>query len=191
MASERGQAAEAAHVDAVLALAQSARSRCGTTTVVAIDGPSGAGKTTLATAVAAALEAPVVHMDDLVPGWDGLAEAVRSVTAQVLEPISRGEPAAYRRWDWLRNTWAETMSVPRARVIVLEGCACSAQPAGEYAAVRIWVEADLVVRMRRGLERDGEAYRPHWHHWAAQEERLFRADGTRARADLVIDTTGA
>jgi hypothetical protein len=34
------------------------------------------------------------------------------------------------------------------------------------------------------------AYEPFWERWAAQERDLYAADGTSARADLVIDTTG-
>ncbi len=43
--------------------------------------------------------------------------------------------------------------------------------------------------MSRGIARDGEAYRPHWERWAEQEARLYAADRTRERADLVIDTS--
>jgi len=53
----------------------------------------------------------------------------------------------------------------------------------------IWLEADHDERFRRGIDRDGESYRPHWHRWAAQEESLFAVDGTRSRADLIIDTS--
>jgi hypothetical protein len=44
------------------------------------------------------------------------------------------------------------------------------------------------VRLRRGIERDGESYLPDWQRWAAQEEALFTVDGTRNRADLVVST---
>jgi hypothetical protein len=51
------------------------------------------------------------------------------------------------------------------------------------------VEAEREVRFTRGIDRDGEAYRPHWERWARQEEALFAADRTRDRADVVLDTT--
>ncbi len=174
---------------AVVALARRARARCGDTVVVAVDGPSGSGKTTLAGQVAQRLPAGIVAMDDLYPGWDGLAAAVGLVTRQVLEPLAQGRPAAYRRWDWERGEWAEPVDVAPERFLVLEGCASSVLPAGAYAAVRVWVDADPAVRMRRGVERDGEAYRPHWERWARQEAALFAADRTRERADLLVDTT--
>ena len=176
-------------VTRVVALARKAVPRCGDTVVVAIDGPSGSGKTTLAKGVVETLDCPVAHMDLIFPGWDGLAEAVDLVTTQVLEPIARGEQAAYRVWDWERNGWGESVTLPRHRYLVLEGCASSVLPAGSYAAVRVWVEAPRGTRMARGIERDGEVFAPHWQRWADQEESLFAADDTRSRADLVIDTT--
>lgn len=156
--------------------------------VVAIDGPSGAGKTTLARAVGRLVDARVVHLDDIYPGWDGLAEAVPLVTTQVLEPLSRGEDTAYRRWDWMRHRWGGTQPVAVAPRLVLEGVGSSVLPAGAYAAVRVWVEASRKLRFARGMARDGEGYRPHWERWAAQESALFAADRTRERADLVVTT---
>lgn len=156
--------------------------------VVAVDGPSGSGKSVLGAALARDLGAPLVAMDDLFPGWDGLAAAPGLLAEQVLEPLARGGRAAYRRWDWHRDEWAEVVQVPPSEVLVVEGCGSSVGPAARHAAVAVWVEADLAARMARGLARDGESYRPHWERWAAQEGALFAADGTRGRADVVVRT---
>ncbi|MGN6751586.1 MAG: hypothetical protein ACTHJJ_03435 [Intrasporangium sp.] len=181
--------ADPAHVAAVVPLARASEPRCGATVVVAVDGYSGSGKTTLAAAVAAALEAQVVHLDLIYPGWDGLAESVDILTTRVLRPMSEGRPAAYRRWDWNRDEWAEEHVVLPAPYVVVDGCGSSVMPAGAYAAVRVFLDADTSLRRTRGLRRDGQTYAPHWERWAAQERALFERDGTRQRADLVIDTT--
>lgn len=175
-------------VAAVVDLARVAAPRCGQTVVVAIDGPSGSGKTTLAHGVVEALGCPVAHMDQIFPGWDGLAAAAPLVTEQVLEPIARGERAAYRTWDWAEDRWNGTITLPPHRFLVVEGCGSSVGSAGAYAAVRVWVDAPRDVRLARGLARDGQAYAPHWQRWADQEDALFAADGTRERADVVIET---
>ena len=188
MWSHRTDPPDPAHVAQVVEALEAAPARCGAVRVVAVDGPSGSGKTTLARGVAAALDAPVVHMDRIYPGWDGLAASVGLLVEQVLEPLARGEAAAYRLWDWETGTWDGTRSVAPADVVVVEGCGSSVGPAGDCAAVRVWVEAPREERRRRGLARDGEAYRPHWERWAAQEERLYALDGTRAKADLVVTT---
>jgi uridine kinase len=180
--------ADPAHVDAVLTKLRAATPRCGPVTVVAVDGPSGSGKTTLAKALVEELGCPVVHMDELFPGWDGLADAVPLLVDQVLRPLSRGERASYRLWDWDAGGWGGSRVVEPGPLLVVEGCASSVGAAGAFAAVRVWVEAPLPDRLRRGLERDGETYRPHWERWAAQEQALFAADRTRARADVVVST---
>ncbi|MFT3970913.1 MAG: 4-amino-4-deoxy-L-arabinose transferase [Micropruina sp.] len=175
-------------VETVTALAWCAESRCGDAVVIGIDGPSGSGKTTLAEAIRGRLDCPVIHMDDLFPGWDGLAQASLRLTDQVLGPLAVGEPAGYRRWDWIASGWAERIEVPPTPLLIVEGCASTVRPAGDYVAVRVWMEAAHDVRMHRGIERDGETYLPHWERWAAQERELFSADGTRERADLIVRT---
>ncbi|MFT4218352.1 MAG: 4-amino-4-deoxy-L-arabinose transferase [Micropruina sp.] len=175
-------------VETVTALARAAAPRCGGTVVIGIDGPSGAGKTTLAEAVGRRLRCPAVHIDDLIPGWDGLAQAAGLLADQVLRPLAAGRAAGYRRWDWDASGWAEWVAVPSGPQLIVEGCASTAHPAAGFVAVRVWVEADEGVRMVRGIERDGEAYRPNWERWAAQERALFGADRTRERADLVLRT---
>jgi hypothetical protein len=172
-----------------LAAIEGARKLCGTTKVVAIDGPSGSGKTDFTAALAARLPgAQILHMDDLYPGWGGLAQAVADVHDQVLAPLARGERAAYRRWDWERERYAEWHHLPRTDLLLLEGVGSGAHPGWQLVSTLIWLEAGRAERFRRGIERDGAAYLPHWERWAAGEEALFGADGTRSRADLIIDT---
>jgi len=167
-----------------------AQPRCGATTVVAVDGPSGAGKTDFAAALAARLpNAHVLHMDDLYPGWDGLRQAVADLHDHVLAPLARGERAAYRRWDWEQDRYGGWQSLPVTNLVLVEGVGSGAGPAAELESVLIWLEADPGVRFRRGIERDGERYLPHWARWAAHEDALFAADGTRSRADLIVDTS--
>lgn len=162
--------------------------------VVAIDGPSGAGKTTFADVVAAAITdrsgslPQIVHMDDLFPGWDGLAAAVPLLVEQVLTPLAEGRDGAFRRWDWLAEDWAETIPVPAAEWVVVEGVGCGSRACRPTLAALAWVEADPDVRMARGIERDGEAYRPHWERWARQEQALFAAEDTRSHADVILRT---
>lgn len=182
--------ADAGDVARVVAAARAATPRAGGVRVVAIDGPSGSGKTTLAFGVSQELGCLVAHMDQIFPGWDGLAAAVPLLTTQVLEPLARGEQAAYRVWDWDHDRWGSTITLPAHDFLVVEGCGCSVGDAGAYAALRVWMEAPRATRLARGLERDGEAFAPHWQRWADQEDALYAADRTRERADLIITTGG-
>jgi uridine kinase len=162
--------------------------RCGSTRLVCIDGPSGSGKTTLSARLVAALgDPPVLHMDDLYPGWDGLAASVPLLYGQVVAPLAAGRAARYRRYDWHREEFGETRDLGRPELLVVEGVACGARLIAERAALLVWVDAPPEVRFRRGIARDGETYRPHWERWARQESAHFAAESTACRADVRVD----
>jgi uridine kinase len=161
--------------------------RAGSTRVLAIDGRGGSGKTMLADRLASLLDAPVVHMDDLYPGWDGLSAAVPILREWILEPLARGAKARYQRYDWSRDAYGEWVDAPPSDTLVVEGCGCGSRLAAPYLSMLLWVEAPRAVRFGRGIERDGETFRPHWERWALQEDALFAAEGTRQRADYRID----
>lgn len=153
--------------------------------LIAIDGRSGSGKT--AYAARHFPQATVVHMDDLYAGWSGLSSAPTSLAQQVLAPLRRGEPAAYRRFDWHAGTFAELLEVVPADLIVVEGVGSSAPPAEQLYDERIWLTAPEPVRKARALARDGETFAPHWAQWAAQEDALF-PDDPPPWADTIVNT---
>jgi dephospho-CoA kinase len=158
--------------------------RCGGTRLVCVDGPSAAGKTELAARLARALgDPPVVHMDDLYDGWDGLAEGVRRLRALV-SALADG-PARYRRYDWARVGYGAEVDLGEPPVLVVEGVGAGTVAAD--AVLVVWLETPEVVRYRRGMARDGEAYRPYWDRWAAQEREHYAAVPTRDVADVVVD----
>lgn len=157
--------------------------------VIGIDGPSGGGKTVLSGVLAAGLgDAPVVHLDDLYPGWNGLDAVVPRLVAWVLRPAREGRPARWRRWDWVHGRYAEWHATAPASVLVVEGTGCGARACRPYLDVLIWVEAPEAVRYAQAMARDGVGYRPHWRRWAAAERTHFRREDTRARADVVVST---
>src|SRR5690349_14321933 len=169
-------------------LALAAPPRAGATRLVAVDGPSGAGKTTLADALAARLGAPVVHMDDLYPGWDGLRESRLRVRDWVVGPLRDGRPARYRRWDWARSEYGDWVQLGPSDVVVLEGCGSGTLDTSDALSLLVWVEAQEDVRRARGLERD-PGYADFWERWGRQEREVYAHDGTRERADVLLDTT--
>lgn len=159
----------------------------GTTRLLCIDGPAGSGKTTLAGRVADLSGARVLRMDDLYPGWAGLFSVDPHVLG-ILEPLAAGRPGRYRRYDWVSDAYAEEHVVEPADLLVLEGVGAGNRRWAPWSSLLVWVEAADEVRFTRGLERDGEAARDHWVAWMADERRLFAAEDTRARADVLIAT---
>jgi uridine kinase len=174
-------------------LAQPAR--LGPGRLLAIDGPAGSGKTTLAAAVeeaahAARLAVRVLHMDDFYEGWGGLGSAPQRLRIDVLEPLSSGHPGFYRRWDWTAEGWAELHAVQPVDLLILEGVGSGARELAEHRSTLVFVTAPDDLRLARGLTRDGEAARGNWSAWMAGEQRHFEVNGTESDADLHVDELG-
>nr|WP_246299174.1 4-amino-4-deoxy-L-arabinose transferase [Nocardioides panaciterrulae] len=155
--------------------------------MLCIDGPAGSGKTTLAAAVAAGrTDTPVVHMDDLYDGWQGLPRLPGQLAA-LLAPLTRGEPGRYRRYDWHAGSYAETVTVRPAPLLVLEGVGAGARSIARLITLLVWVTAPPELRLRRGLERDGASMAPQWERWMRDEAEHLARERTAARADVVVD----
>ena len=172
---------------AAIAAAISHRRRPGAVLVVAVDGPSGAGKTRLARRLGRSLGAhTIVRMDHVVPGWDGLEESVRLIRP-VLQFLRSGESARYRVWDWSRDNWGQPLRREAAPTVVVEGCGSGALALSDLVDYLVWVDAPPGVRHGRAMRRDGEDYAGQWNRWAVQETRHFAVNRTAQRADLAID----
>jgi hypothetical protein len=156
--------------------------------VVGIDGMSGSGKSSFAQRLAAELAAPVLHTDDLVPGWDGLAESVGLLTDWVLRPLAAGRPARWRRYDWLAGQPGQWTDLDPGGFLVVEGCCVGLAPAASYLSYLVWIDVPEDERRRRVERRaDWAGYAPFAVSWARQENALQAAAGTAERADLVVD----
>ncbi|OAN41028.1 aminobenzoate synthetase [Microbacterium sp. H83] len=159
--------------------------------VVVIDGRSGAGKTTLARALAGHWpiggRVQLIALDSLYPGWDGLDEGVIRAVDGILRPHGRGLVGTWQRWDWDRRTEAESHAVDPALGLIVEGSGILTPTTSRMADVRIWVESAEAGRKARALARDGETYRPHWDRWARQEQRHIARDDPRSLATRVVD----
>ena len=169
------------------------------TRLVAIDGRGGAGKSSLARRLAEYLEnTTIVEVDDFwlprdvrpdrqtvvnEPGSDYDWVRLRD---QVIEPLRRGEPGRYQRYDWETDTLAEWHDVPVGGTVVVEGVFSLRQELAELYDLRVWVDTPLDVCLRRGIERDGEEHRDLWENeWMKAYER-YAEDGAVERADVVV-----
>ena len=165
----------------------------GSTRLILIDGPAGAGKTTLASHLFNVLSADarvqVLHGDDMYEGWSGLPRLADVLVDQVLTPLSLGQPGEFRRWDWHAGQRAEPIVVPPDPVLIVEGVGVGMAAARVHASVVVWVEAPSDVCLRRGIARDGEGMREEWRRWQRVERQEFAREGTRAASDVVITTT--
>jgi uridine kinase len=166
---------------------RAAPARAGRTRVVAVDGRSGSGKTRLAGLLREQLGAPVVSLEDLYGGWDGLERGIDLLVTEVLEPLAAGRTARVPRYDWITRTWGEPASLGPPKLLVVEGVGAGARRAAAFESLVVWLEAPAAVRKKRALDRDGDTFAPYWDHWAAQENAMLAREHTPERAGILID----
>jgi para-aminobenzoate synthetase len=174
-------------VAVVAGMAREAGAKGAGTSIVAIDGRSGSGKTSLAATLRVEFDAPVVALEDLYGGWDGLERGVDLLVSTVLEPLSAGRAARVPRYDWTARRWNPPRTLEPPAVLIVEGVGAGARRAAAYASLLIWVEEPAIVRKKRALDRDGGTFTPYWDMWAAQEDAMLAREHTPARADLVLN----
>jgi uridine kinase len=161
--------------------------------IVGVDGPSGSGKSFLAGQLSTLLEAPVIEIDDF-GSWDCFAGWWPRFDERVLTPLLAGRDARYqaRDWnDWYGSSLGEWKTQRWAPTVILEGVTCTRRETVGRLAYAIWVEASLETRLARGLARDSDfpGKQDLWRRWMEEEDAFFTADGTRQRADIVVDTS--
>lgn len=166
--------------------------------LVAVEGGSASGKTTLAALLGRIYGCNVFHMDDffLRPEQrtaERLAEPGGNVDRErfyeeVLRPLTRGRPVAYRRYDCHAQTLGEAVEIAPRPLNIVEG-AYSMHPAlaGSYdLSVFLRVPPDL--QRARILARNGpEAGQRFFTQWIPLEERYFAALDPAGRCDMILE----
>ncbi|HEY0186832.1 MAG TPA: hypothetical protein VGC67_05035 [Cellulomonas sp.] len=159
----------------------------GGTLLIAVDGFSGAGKTWLATRLADALGATLLHVDAYVPGWHGLADGIEAIGRDLVRPWSRGRTGRAQSYDWDGERPGPLLTFPPPPLAVLEGCGIASLGAGSGLAARVWVHASPAARARRlDLREDHLDYLPHRTTWARQEEEIAARHDTPRRCDVRV-----
>lgn len=154
--------------------------------MLAIDGPGGAGKSTLAARVSEALGGvPVVHTNDFA-SWEHQFDWYRRLLDQVLHPLADGGRIRYQRFAWDRNTLTEWHEVPVSAFLILEGVSASREAFRPFLTASVWIHTDRAERLRRGLDRDGAEAFPLWQEWMAGEDDYVAREQPDGRVDLVI-----
>jgi len=165
--------------------------RLGPVRLVAVDGPSGSGKSWFAGRLAKAADVPVVHTDDLLDGWEDQFTFWTRLEEQVLEPLRRGRRATYQRYLWHRRAFGGVpVTVEPAAAVLLEGVTSARRAIRPELSFSVFVTAPADLRWRRVLARDGSddvAFRAYLERWRAAEDEHFAADATAAHVDLVVD----
>jgi hypothetical protein len=122
--------------------------------VVAIDGRSGGGKTSLARRVSGAVRgAAVIHTDD-VAWWHSMFDWHQEMRTGVLEPLHRGEDVHYRPPGWESKGRPGSIAASGdARLVIVEGVGAGRLELSDLVDAVIWIQTDLQTSERRDVAR--------------------------------------
>jgi uridine kinase len=196
--------------EAIVAEANRRMSRRPGPVLVALDGGSGAGKTTLAAAIAGATHAAVVPGDDFYAAeithdeWRVLDAAERASRAidwrrlrdEALEPLLAGRSARWHRFDFesgerpdgsyaMRDDFSELLPAP---LVVCDGAYSARPELCDLIELSVLVQASRDLRHTRLAAREDAGFLRAWHErWDAAEEHYF----TRVRPPSAFDVVVA
>lgn len=194
-----------AAVSSILELVTKRREQvAGVPVVVAIDGPSCAGKSILATAVALRSGASIVEGDDFyrhtLPRLDvaqreamsdaAVVDAVidwERLRAEALLPLRAQQSATFQPYDWDADDGrlAPPKTVPAADVIIAEGVYAARPELADLIDAAVYLGVDPEVRARRYAEREND---PDWvRFWERGEAHYFSAVRPSASFDIQLD----
>lgn len=167
--------------------------------LVAIDGFGGAGKSTLAEHIVSTYgSSQIIHMDDFYKPSNkrlqleiskkesGSDYDIKRLSDDIIIPIINGMEAKYQRYDWNMDKLAEWHTVEPNGLIIVEGVYSISNQLYNKYDIKIFVECNRELRLKRGLERDGESALDFWEQWMIGEEKYFQEQKPRDRADFTI-----
>ena len=161
--------------------------------IIAIDGPAGAGKTTLAHEIFLALSpkmsVKVIHMDDLYDGWDNALGADLSAILQYLAAQhQKKSPSKIRRYNWATSCFGESEDMEPADLLILEGVGSGDKSLQDQLAALIWIDIDPEVGVLRVIDRDGYLVADEMKKWLGTQQEYFFQHSTREKADFILTT---
>jgi len=186
-------------VDAV----HKARNRSGRPVLVALDGRSGVGKSTLANDLVPLLGARLVFGDDFYAGgtheeWQARSPTQRRANVMdwerlredALIPLRAGRRTSWRSFDW--QTWSglsEDVTVCEpAEIIVLDMVYSAGPELSDLVDMAILVTLTDQERRARLIARDGEACMTRWLTlWESAEDHYFTSIRPPESYDMIVD----
>jgi hypothetical protein len=162
--------------------------------VLAIDGRSSSGKTTLAARLHDAVaHSALVHTDDIAWrhsrfGWSDL------LIEGVLVPFRRQEAVSYRPPRWAEHGRDGAIRIPAAcPVLIIEGVGVARAEIAPLLDAVVWVQADRQETERRSRARVGQPGGPrsvrHHRDWMDEEEPFLAGERPWERADVLVAGT--
>ena len=167
--------------------------------IVAIDGPCGSGKSSLATLLAELFSGRVLHMDDYylpfqqrLPGWEqtpcGNMNLERFLREALL-PAARSETILCRPYSCQQGKLLETRMLPSAPLTIVEGSYSHHPLLAPHYDLKLFLHCSRQEQLTRLKHRESAHLDAYLHRWIPLEEAYYRAFDIEFRCDMSFDNT--
>jgi len=160
-------------------------------TLLAIDGPAGAGKTTFAAKLEAELSlkgtVKVIHMDDLYNGWENaLSNALSEILDRITTAHLAGREFVIKKFNWHTMQFDKEETVTPTDYLIIEGVGAAQQIVRESGATTYWFDIEPEIGLRRVLNRDGAHIEAQMRQWQIDQDKHFERDETRENCEFKL-----
>jgi hypothetical protein len=160
--------------------------------IVAVDGRTASGKSTLARRLAREVAgSATVHTDDIA-WWHSAFDWSALMIDGVLGPARRGEAVRFRPPAWEARGRSGAVVVPAgASLLIVEGVGAGRRETADLVDVVVWVQSDAAVRERREAARiaAGETDAEVSESWLREEVPFVAEQRPWERAFVVVSGT--
>jgi uridine kinase len=159
--------------------------------IIAIDGPAGAGKTTLAANISMALSPhhsiQIFHMDDLYDGWEfALGDGLTRTLKELVSAHKANEPYRYRKYNWAENSFGDVQELESTNLLIFEGVGSGQMAIRDRLSALIWVEISPEAGLARVLHRDGDGIEAQMREWLIAQSEHFRINSTQEESEFIL-----
>jgi len=175
--------------------------------LVAIDGRSGTGKSTLAKEVAERVNGVVILGDDFYSGgsfedWDKRSPKEKAdlcidwkrIRTEALEPLLSGKSASWHPFNWQtgKGLAEHFIKAQAACVIILDVVYSNRPELSDIVDLSVLVQLSDTVRRKRLKRRERGSFMVKWHQvWDEAEDYYFSQIRPPSTFDLVVETEEA
>jgi uridine kinase len=159
--------------------------------IITIDGPAGAGKTTLAKDLSLALstqrKVQVLHMDDLYDGWErALGGSLTETLTRIVAAHKEEASYAIALYNWEKSEFNPPLTLDPAEILILEGVGSGQRAIRSAATASIWMDIEPSQGLDRVLLRDGITLQDKMQKWLIAQKEHFRQESTFEESDFVL-----
>lgn len=165
--------------------------------IVAIEGGSASGKTSLGKELEQLFDATILHMDDFFlrpeqrtkerleePGGNVDRERFKE---EVAIPLQKGESIKYRRFDCSTFSVLPAIEIKPAKLTIIEGAYSTHPELGKYYDLSVFLDIDSKLQKERILRRNGqEKAERFFEKWIPMEQKYFEVFNVKEQCDMIL-----